>query len=106
MYLSTLPHIVKPVLLFSGAADAVTCDTVSLKNVLRFWWLVFHAGANDTDLTLTPTQATDVASGTNKATTTTHRIFTCSGASTTVEAWAEATAAARYAIDPAPPDPI
>ena len=61
MNFTTLPQQLKPVLLFSGAANAVTCDTVSLKNVLKFWWLIFHAGANDTDLVLTPTSPFAVA---------------------------------------------
>ena len=101
MDLLTLPQQLKPVLLFSGAANAVTCDTVSLKNVLKFWWLIFHAGANDTDLTLTPTQATDVASATNKATTTTHRIWTDLDAGTTSDTLVQRTAAASLTIDPA-----
>lgn len=106
MNITSLPYQIKPVLLFSGAANAVVCDTVSLKNVLKFWWLVFHAGANDTDLVLTPTQATDVASATNKATSAVHPILTVVNASTTVETLAEATAAASYTIDPATQNPI
>ena len=106
MYLSTLPHQLKPVLLFSGAANAVTCDTVSLKNVLKFWWFIFHAGANDTDLTLTPTQATDVASGTNKATATTHAIWKDIDAGTTSDTLVSATAAASLVIDPATENPV
>ena len=106
MDLLTLPQQLKPVLLFSGAANAVTCDTVSLKNVLKFWWLIFHAGANDTDLTLTPTQATDVASATNKATTTTHRIWSDIDAGTTSDTLVQQTAAASLVIDPATENPV
>jgi len=105
MYLSTLPHVVKPVLLFSGAANAVTCDTVSLKNVLKFWWMVFHAGSSDTDLVLTPTQATDVASGTNKATATTHVFWKDIDAGTASDTLVVQTAAASMTIDPATENP-
>jgi len=77
-----------------AAANAVVCDTVSLKNVVRFWWLVHHAGSNDTDLVLTPTQATDVASGTNKATSAVHRIWVGDDVSSSFDDWVEATAAA------------
>ena len=106
MNFTTLPQQLKPVLLFSGAANAVTCDTVSLKNVLKFWWLIFHAGANDTDLVLTPTQATDVASGTNKATQTTHAIWTDLDAGTTSDTLVARTAAASLTIDPATENPV
>ena len=106
MNFPTLPQQVKPVLLFSGAANAVTCDTVSLKNVLKFWWLIFHAGANDTDLTLTPTQATDVASATNKAPSATHRIWSDIDAGTASDTLVQQTAAASLVIDPATEDPV
>jgi hypothetical protein len=106
MYLETLPQIIKPVLLSSAAANAVTCDTVSLKNVLKFWWLIFHAGANDTDLVLTPTQATDVASGTNKATSAVHRIWKDVDAGTTSDTLVAQTAAASLTIDPATENPV
>jgi len=106
MNILTLPQQIKPVLLFNGAANAVVCDTVSLKNVLKFWWLIFHAGANDTDLVLTPTQATDVASGTNKATSAVHRIWKDIDASTTSDTLVAQTDAASLAIDPATQNPV
>lgn len=83
------------------AGNAVACDTVSLKNVSRGWWLVQHFGTNDTDLVLTPTQATDVASATNKATSAVHRIWVLDDPTTSFDSWVEATAAASYTIDPA-----
>ena len=55
------PQDVKPVLLFQGAANAVACDYISLKNVMACWLLVTHTGANDTDLVLTVKEASDVA---------------------------------------------
>lgn len=106
MNIPTLPQQVKPVLLYSGAANAVACDTVSLKNVLKGYWLIFHAGANDTDLVLTPTQATDVASATNKATSAVHRIWKDIDAGTTSDTLAEQTAAASLTIDPATQNPV
>lgn len=106
MNFPTLPQQLKPVLCYSGAANAVTCDTVSLKNVLKGWWLIFHAGANDTDLTLTMTQATDVASATNKATSAVHRIWKDVDASTTSDTLVEQTAAANLVIDPATQNPV
>lgn len=63
----SIPQGLKPVLLYQGAANAVACDVVSLKNVLQCWIQIIHSGANDTDLTLSLYQATDVAAGTNKA---------------------------------------
>jgi len=83
------------------AANAVASDYVSLKNYSRFWWLVLHYGANDTDLTLTPKQATDVAGTGVKATSAVHRIWVLDDPTTSFETWVEATAAASYAIDPA-----
>lgn len=62
-----IPQDVVPVLLYQGAANAVACDTVSTKNLVGLWLQVIHTGSTDTDLTLTVTQATNVASATNKA---------------------------------------
>lgn len=106
MKLTTLPQELKTVLCYYGAANAVTCDTVSLKNVLKGWWLIHHNGANDTDLVLTPTQATDVASATNKATSAVHRIWRDVDAGTTSDTLAEITAAASLTIDPATQNPV
>lgn len=55
------PQDVKPVLLYQGAANAVACDYISLKNVNMAWILVTHTGANDTDLVLTVKEASDVS---------------------------------------------
>lgn len=87
------------------AANAVSCDYVSLKNVSRFWFLVEHFGANDTDLVLTPTQASAVAGTGAKATSTTHRIWVLDDPTTSFDDWVEATAAAAYTIDPATQNP-
>jgi len=106
MNLTTLLQQVKPVLLYSGAANAVVCDTVSLKNVLKFGWLIFHSGANDTDLVLTPTQATNVASGTNAPTAAVHKIWKDIDAGTTSDTLVPQTAAASLTIDPATENPV
>lgn len=88
-----------------AAANAVACDYVSLKNVVRGWFLVQHFGANDTDLTLTPNQATAVAGTNAKATSAVHRIWVLDDPTTSFDDWVEATAAASYAIDPATQNP-
>lgn len=87
------------------AANAVASDYVSLKNVVRGWFLVLHYGANDTDLTLTPKQATDVAGTGVKATSAVHRIWVLDDPTTSFDDWVEAAAAANYAIDPATQNP-
>ena len=66
----SLPEGLKIVGCYNGAANAVTCDVVSMKNMVKGWFIVHHTGANDTDLTLSLYQATDVAAGTNAAVTT------------------------------------
>ncbi len=65
-----VPQQLKLVNCYNGAANAVACDVISMKNLIRGWFVVLHNGANDTDLTLSLYQATDVAAGTNKAVTT------------------------------------
>lgn len=83
------------------AGNAVASDWISLKNVSRFYWLVCHYGTNDTDLTLTPKQATAVAGTGSKATSAVHRIWVLDDPTTSFDDWVEATPAASYAIDPA-----
>jgi len=106
MNIVTLPEQIKPVLLFTGAANAVACDVVSLKNVLKFYFHVHHSGSGDTDLTLTMTQATDVAAGTNKATSAVHPIWRDNDAGTTSDTLVAQTAAATFVIDPATENPV
>lgn len=107
MHLPFLPEFLKIVMVNTiAAANAVAADYISLKNVVRFYWLVFHVGANDTDLVLTPKQATAVAGTGVKATSAVHRIWVGAGLSTSVDDWVEATAAASYTIDPATQNPI
>ena len=106
MNIITLPHQLKTVLCFYGASNAVTCDTVSLKNVQKGWWMIHHDGATDVDLVLTTTQCTDVASATNKATSAVHRIWRDIAPGTTSDTLTELTAAASMTIDPATMNPV
>ena len=95
-----IPEDVKPVLCFQGAANAVTCDTISTKNLIGLWFQVIHTGANDTDLTLTVTQATNVASATNKAGPA-GNIWLDADAGTTSDTYVRQTSANAITIDPA-----
>lgn len=62
-----LPEKLKIILCGQAAANGLACDVISMKNFLKGWFLIVHTGANDTDLTLTLMEATDVAAGTNQA---------------------------------------
>lgn len=104
--LRTLPEELKPVLLYSGAANAVACDVVCCKNVHKVWFLVFHSGANDTDLTLQLTEATDVAAGTNAAVTVACPIWRDNDAGTTSDTLVAQTADDNIVIDPATENPV
>lgn len=91
----------KVVCLNDTAANAVVCDAVSMKNLIRGWFLVHHSGANDTDLTLSLYQATDVAIGTNKAVTTALPNYLDSDQGTTSDTLVKQTDAYTLTIDPA-----
>src|SRR5574343_1005917 len=66
----TFPTDCKQTLLYQGAANAVACDIVSLKNAHKCWIVVIHTGSSNTALVLTLNEATDVAGGTSSAITT------------------------------------
>lgn len=107
MHLPFLPEEYKIVQVnVLAAANAVAADYISLKNVVRFYWLVMHFGANDTDLTLTPKQATAVAGTSVKATSAVHRMWAGDDLTTSFDDWVEVTPAASYAIDPATQNPL
>lgn len=95
----SLPENLKVSLLYQGAANAVACDVVSMKNFHKGWFVVIHTGAADTDLTLTLYEATDVAAGTNAAVTKTCPIWVDLDAGTTSDTLAATTAAYAYTID-------
>lgn len=65
----SFPQQYKIVQCYSGAANAVDCDIVSLKNILKGWFVVHHKGNTDVDLTLSLYQATAVAGTGGKAVT-------------------------------------
>jgi hypothetical protein len=97
----TFPSDFKVVGLYQGAANAVACDVVSMKNFLKGWFIVHHTGANDTDLTLSLYQATDVAAGTNKAVTTACPNWLDEDQGTSSDVAVKQTAAYSLVIDPA-----
>jgi hypothetical protein len=97
----SLPEGLKIVGCYNGAANAVTCDVVSMKNMIKGWFIVHHTGANDTDLTLSLYQATDVAAGTNAAVTTACPNWLDSDQGTTSDVLVKQTAAYELVIDPA-----
>lgn len=101
-----IPQGLKPVLLFSGAANAVACDVIDCRNALKVWFLIFHAGANDTDLTLQLTEATDVAAGTNAAVTVPCPIWKDVDAGAASDTLAEQTEDDNLVIDPATQNPV
>lgn len=101
-----IPEDIKPVLLFSGAANAVACDVISCKLANRVWFLILHTGANDTDLTLQLQEATDVAAGTNKAVTTACPIWRDDDAGTTSDTPVRQTDDDNIVIDPATQAPV
>lgn len=95
------PEQVKPVLLYHGAANAVDCDVVSTKNLNKVTFMVWHYGANDTDLVLSLYESDDVAKSTTAAITKTCPIYYISAASTSADTYTRATDAYSYTIDPA-----
>jgi len=76
-------------------------DYVSCKNALKVWFIVSHAGATDTDLTIGLTEATDVAGGTSAAVTATLPIWKDPDHGTSSDGLVRATDAATDVIDPA-----
>jgi len=101
-----IPEIVKPVLLFSGAANAVDCDWISCKNVNKVWFLIFHAGSNDTDLTLQLSEATAVAGTSAQDVTVACPIWRDNDAGTTSDTYARSTDDDNIVIDPATQNPV
>lgn len=90
---------IKPVRLYHGAANAVSCDTICCKNAHKVTFLVSHSGSSDTDLVLSLYEATDVASGTNAAVTTACPIEADTDAGTSSDTLVAQTAASGWTID-------
>lgn len=101
-----IPEGIKPVLLFSGAANAVTCDVVSCKNVNKLWFMIFHAGANDTDLTLQLAEATSVAGAGQQDVTKACPIWRGNNVGTSTDALTQVTEDDNLVIDPATQNPV
>jgi hypothetical protein len=101
-----IPENLKPVLLFTGAANAVACDIMSLKNAKKAWFLVLHTGANDTDLTLQLQEATLVDGVTNQAVTKACPIWRDNDAGTASDALVRQTDDDNIVIDPATEAPV
>ncbi|KKM23075.1 hypothetical protein LCGC14_1618850 [marine sediment metagenome] len=65
----SLPENYKVVPLGFTAANAVDCDIISCKNAHKVWFLIYHNGSSDTDLTLSLVEAKSVAGSTTNAVT-------------------------------------
>jgi len=96
-----LPEQAKIVNCYAGAANGVACDVVSMKNLLYGWFVILHNGANDTDLTLSLYQATDVAAGTNKALTAAQQYYLDADQGASSDTLVKQTPAYSITIDPA-----
>ena len=101
-----IPENLKPVLLFNGAANAVACDIISCKNAKKMWFMIFHAGANDTDLTLQLEEATLVDGVTHQAVTKACPIWKDIDAGTASDELSRQTDDDNLVIDPATQNPV
>lgn len=97
----SLAEELKIALLSMSHANGVACDVVSIKNLLKGWFIILHSGATDTDLTLTLYEATDVAAGTNQAVTKVVPIWRDNDAGSSSDVLARVTDADAITIDPA-----
>ncbi len=103
----SLPEQCKIVFLYNGAANAVACDYICCKNAHMVWFLIFHAGSNDTDLTLGLQEGVDVAAtGGASAVTDTFPIWKDVDPGTTSDTLVRQTDAASLVIDPATQNPV
>lgn len=85
--------------LYQGAANAVACDYVNMKNYLKGYFVVVHTGAADTDLVLTLYEADDVAGSTSAAITDVCNIWADTDMGTASDTLVAQTAAIAYTID-------
>ena len=84
---------------FQGAANAVDCDVVSMKNFHRGEFIVAHRGAADTDLVLTVKEAKTVAKGDAQTVANNVDIYIDTDVGTTSDVLLQTTAAKTYTID-------
>ena len=89
----------KITLLYQGAANAVACDVVSMKNFHHGAFVAVHTGSSDTDLTLSLYEATSVAAGTNQAITKTVPLYVDADAGTSSDTLVRQADAYAYTID-------
>ncbi len=83
-----------------AAANAVAYDTINCKNALKVWFLITHTGSNNTDMTITLNESTDVAGSTSTTVTATVPIWRDEDAGTASDALVrDATDAATVTID-------
>lgn len=96
----TLPECYKIVQVApTAAADAVTYDTISCKDAHKVWFIIQHQGANDTDITMSLVESTDVANSTTTAVTATVPIWVDTNAGTASDTLVRQTDAASYVIN-------
>jgi hypothetical protein len=100
MYLNFSENI-KISKLYHGAANAVACAAVNMELYNHGAFVIFHSGANDTDLTLSLYEASSVTPSNTAAITTVVPIYIDADAGTTSDVVAATTSAYSYAIDPA-----
>jgi hypothetical protein len=95
-----LPENYKIVQCGFTAANAVDCDIICCKNAHKVWFLVYHNGSSDTDLTLSLVEAASVAGSTTAAVTATFPVWYNSTATTAGDTLSKvATDAASYLIN-------
>ncbi len=83
-----------------AAATAVSYDTINCKNAHKVWFIITHAGTNNTDLTLSLIESTDVGGSTTTAVTATFPIWVDKNSGTASDALVKQTDAASYKIEP------
>jgi hypothetical protein len=89
----------KIVQLYQGAANAVACDVVSMKNFHKGAIVVTHTGSADTDLVLTVQEATNVAGGSAQTVANNVDIYADVDAGTSSDVLLRLTSAKTYTID-------
>ena len=96
----TLPEDYKVMVIApTAAANGATYDIISCKNALKVWFIVMHQGTNDTDLTLSLVESTDVAGTTTTAVTATFPIYVDTNAGTASDTLVKQTEAASYTVN-------
>lgn len=96
----TLPENCKIVqIAATAAANGATYNTISCKNAHKVWFIVQHQGTNDTDITLSLIESSDVADGTTTAVTATFPIWKDTNVGTASDTLVRQTDAASHQIN-------